>query len=107
LGQLLVEEPGRVNTGSGGHRGVLLRVGCGRSLERSTRWPRLRRRHALTQVRRTPLCWTQLSVTVEPVWVDITNRPCGGPCSCTARMVRCVGEPTWSRSGAVCSSQPG
>lgn len=61
LGQLLGQELGRVDTGSSGHRGVLLRVGCERSLEGSTRWPRLRWRHALTQVRRTPLCWTPLT----------------------------------------------
>ena len=59
--QLLGEELGRVDTGSSGHRRVLLRVGCERSLEGSTRWPRLRRRHAHTQVRRTPLCWTPLA----------------------------------------------
>src|SRR5690606_40235846 len=54
-GKLLVQELGRVDTGHSGHQGVLLRVGCERSLEGSTWWPRLRWRHALTQVRRTPV----------------------------------------------------
>jgi len=38
----------RVDTWSSGHRGVLLRVGCERSLEGSQRWPRLRQQDTLT-----------------------------------------------------------
>src|SRR5687768_3616913 len=34
-GQLLLEQTSRVDTGTDGHRGVLLRVGCERSLEGS------------------------------------------------------------------------
>ena len=75
--QLLGEELGRVDTGSSGHRRVLLRVGCERSLEASTRWPRLRRRHALTQVRRTPLCWTPLPSEPSRPGTTRPGRPAG------------------------------
>jgi hypothetical protein len=48
LRQLLVQELLGVDTGCSGHRGVLLRVGCERSLEGSQRWPRLRQQDTLT-----------------------------------------------------------
>lgn len=52
---------GRVGPGCGGPRRRRLRVDCEGSPESSARPSRLHCRHALAQVRRTPLCWTHFA----------------------------------------------
>ena len=80
LGELFLEQAGRVDTGGDGHRRVLLRVGCRRSLEGSPGGRRCFYSDTLTGSR-TPLCWTSLSAA----W------PIAGDCQVFPR------APSWAK----------
>jgi hypothetical protein len=74
LGQVLLEQPGRVDTGGDGHRGVLLRVGFRRSLEGSPGGRRLLQRHAHQEP------YTTLPDVTQPNCVVVQGRRSIGRC---------------------------